>query len=351
MKRVGLHMLLLSICLGSSAKADIQSEISGIEPQNKNNGPYLTQPKVLASIPAGGVLLIPESTNDRVMAFDPVTGDLIDPNFIPSDSTNLSTPIEALIHPDGQRVLVSDQLDDVVQQYDLQGNYLGVFAPAGGVDTSILDNVRGMAISDRNTLLVSVGGGANDDAIAEFDLDGNYIANFIANGAGGMDSPFDVTLRGADYLVPAITSDAIHSFDLSGSANPNVAAVDTFPEQVFVTNSGNILIGNFSGLQEGVVELTSAGGLVGIYDPASLGGYRGVYELANGNILTTNGAGVHEIDRSGNLVETKISGVSARFISLAGQGLDTRPVPVFGAFGLLLLSILFGVVVRQRLRD
>lgn len=30
----------------------------------------------------------------------------------------------------------------------------------------------------------------------------------------------------------------------------------------------------------------------------------------------TNGGGVHEIDRMGNLVESKITGVSARFIEL-----------------------------------
>ena len=31
-------------------------------------------------------------------------------------------------------ILVSDQIDDVVQEYDLDGNYIGVFAPAGGAD-------------------------------------------------------------------------------------------------------------------------------------------------------------------------------------------------------------------------
>ena len=100
----------------------------------------------------------------------------------------------------------------------------------------------------------------------------------------------------------------------------NFSAIDTFPEQIVVTGGGNVLVGNFSGSQEGVVEYSSAGSLIGIYDPASLGGYRGVYELGNGNILTTNGSGVHEIDRSGNLVSTKISGVSARFIELVTQG-------------------------------
>ena len=45
------------------------------------------------------------------------------------------------------RILVSDQVKDVVQEYDLEGNYLGVFAPAGGVDNAILDNIRGIALA------------------------------------------------------------------------------------------------------------------------------------------------------------------------------------------------------------
>jgi hypothetical protein len=63
-----------------------------------------------------------------------------------------------------------------------------------------------------------------------------------------------------------------------------------------------------------VLEYTADGTFIGRYNPAALGGYRGVYALSNGNILTTNGNGVHEIDRTGSLVETKISGIQARFI-------------------------------------
>ncbi len=261
-----------------------------------------------------GLLLIPESSNDRVMAFDPNTGDLVDPDFIPSDTTNLSTPINAILGIDPNTILVSDQLEDVVLSYDMDGNFLGVFAPSGGPNTSILDNIRGIAISPDNTLLVTVGSGTNADAIAEFDGAGNYLGNLVANGAGGLDSPFDVLLRGNDYLVGGITSDAIYRYGLDGTFLDIFSPINGFPEQVAEAGNGNVLTGNFSGTEEGVVEYTSTGTLVGIYDPSSLGGYRGAYELPNGNILTTNGSGVHEIDRSGNLVETKISGVSARFI-------------------------------------
>ena len=69
------------------------------------------------------------------MAFDPTTGNLVDADFIPADPTNLSTPKSAILSAGGNSVLVSDQLDDVVQEYALDGSYIGVFAPAGGVNT------------------------------------------------------------------------------------------------------------------------------------------------------------------------------------------------------------------------
>jgi hypothetical protein len=314
-----------------------------------------------AMLPTTGLLLIPESSNDRVMAFDPLTGDLIDPDFIPADPTNLSTPIQAILAADGQSILVSDQLDDVVQQYDLTGAYIGVFAPAGGADTSILNNIRGIALRPNGNLLVTVGSAPNDDSVAEFDTSGNYLGNFVAIGSGGLGSPFDVsevTLGGGvlspgEWLVGGINSDAIHRYDATGAPLANLAPMNTFPEQVTQIANGNVLVGNFSGTQEGVVELDSNGMVVGIYDPPSLGGYRGAYELPNGNILTTNGGGVHEIDRMGNLVETKIGGVSARFITfVGGEPEPPKVIPTLSQATLALLVLLLAaaavVVLRRR---
>ena len=274
-----------------------------------------------------GLLLIPDSTNKRIMAFDPTTGDLVNADFIPADPTNLSTPICAILSAGGDSILVSDQIRDVVQEYDLDGSFLGTFAPAGGPNPAILDNIRGIALRPNGNLLVTVGGGANDDAVAEFDTGGNYLGNFVTNGSGGLGSPFDVYGRSADWLVAGIDSDAVHRYDLTGAYLADLASVNNFPEQVAEASNGNVLVADFGGTQEGVVEFTAAGVLVGVYSPAALGGYRGVYDLPNGNILTTTGTGVYEIDRAGNLVETKISGVSGRFIEyLAPSGPDLRLV-------------------------
>jgi hypothetical protein len=259
-----------------------------------------------------GLLLIPDSANDRVMAFDPVTGNLVDADFIPTNAV-LGTAINAILSAGGDSILVSDQTGDVVHEFDLDGNYLGIFAPAGGPNTNILNNIRGISLDAVGNLLVTTADATNVDAVAMFDTAGNYLGNFIASGAGGLDSPFDIYGRTADWLVASIDSDNVLRFDLTGAPLGVFAAVSNFPEQISEAGNSNVLVSNFGGT-EGVYEFTAAGASVGVYDPPTLGGYRGVFELGNGNILTTTGAGVFEIDRSATLVSTKISGVSGRFI-------------------------------------
>lgn len=74
---------------------------------------------------------------------------------------------------------------------------------------------------------------------------------------------------------------------------------------------------------------STTGLYIGVFAPAGgvntaiLDNIRGISLRANGNLLVTNGDGVHEITRSNTLVETKISGVSARFIEYT-----LEPVPV-----------------------
>jgi subtilisin-like proprotein convertase family protein len=299
------------------SEAALEAELSGVELM----GPL---PSIQASPEARalakralmttGILLVPDSSNDRIMALDPITGDVIDPDFVPSNAV-VGTGVHAILSASGDSILLSDQTGDVVREFDLDGNYLGIFAPAGGANTAIIDNIRGISLDANGNLLVTVGSGANVDSIAMFDTAGNYLGNFIANGAGGLDNPFDIYGRSSDWLVSAIDSDAIHRYDLTGAYIANLASVNTFPQQIAEAANSNVLVANFSpAADEGVIEFTSTGVFVGRYDPVGLGGYRGVYELPNGNILTTTGGGVYEIDRNGNLVQTKIGGISGRFI-------------------------------------
>ena len=255
---------------------------------------------------ADDVLLIVDSTNDGVDIHDPATGDLVIDNFI-LDPTNLSTPKNAIGNFDGTGIFVIDQITDGVYEYDCNGNFIGLFAPAGGVNTAILDNAIAIDYSpDGTELWAAVTGGANADAIARFDQSGNYLGNIVANGAGGLDGPFDVYVRDSDILVPAITSDNVHQYDLTGTfLGVWQSNTVSFPEQMNEADNGNVLLAEFSG-SAGAYEYDATGNLLASY--SSVTGSRGIYELPNGNLLITSGSSVKEITRSDVLVRDFGSG-------------------------------------------
>ncbi|BCL17373.1 S8 family serine peptidase [Micromonospora sagamiensis] len=271
-----------------------------------------------------GVLLIPNSGSATrgVMAFDPHSGKLIDPQFVPhvsyDPSSSLYTPFQIVAKPDGTGFLMSDQVRSVVTEHGLDGTFHRVFAPAGGVgDPTVMGNTRGMTISPRGTVLVTVASQGNAHSVVEFDADGRYLGTFIAPGADGLKGPWGVTFRGDDVLVSASDSDAIHSFSKDGkSANPRFFEGLSWPGQMVEQADGNVLVASWgSGSTPGVWEMDRDGKLIGVYTPPGGTGYQGVHPLGNGNILVTSSRGVHEIDRSGRLVEVENDKGAARFVS------------------------------------
>ncbi len=268
---------------------------------------------------AASFLIMPESTGDRVLSFDPTTGDLVDTNFIPSDPTNLATPINAILSPT-LKVLVSDQLNDHVAEYDTSGTFNYIF---WGGNTAYLDNIRGIEITpDRNFLLVTVASGSNSDAVAKIDMFRVYQGNFIAPNTTNLDSPWDIVFRNNDCLATGGSSNNIAQYDLNGNFLNQFASSIAFPEQLHALDNGNVIVANFS-TPSGIRILDSTGAELNFF--TSVTGLRGCYALGNGNYLVTNGSGVFEIDgATGALLETKIAGVSARFI----DAFDLSIVPV-----------------------
>jgi hypothetical protein len=266
------------------------------------------------------MLMVPNWTDDGLSTLDATTGDIINLAFI-VDPTNLSSPKEAKLAPWGQ-ITISDQIEDGVIEYDTSGSFLQFFAPAGGVNNAILDNVRGHNFRPNGNLVVANAGGSNADAIAEFDASGSYIGNFIANGAGGMDSPFDIVFRTNDCLVSASTSDAVHRYDLTGAYLDNFASGINFPQQIFEMENGNIAVAVFS-TPSGIYIYSPTGTLLSTLSVVT--GNRGVYELPNGHLLTTSGTTLYEIDENtGAIIRTIATGVSFQYISLY----DYSTIPV-----------------------
>jgi hypothetical protein len=270
--------------------------------------------EALARAQSHGILLVPNIATMNIVALDPTTGNVIDPSFIELDSAATGLPVHAIWAP-GDRILVSDQTISVVHQYDMDGNYLGVFAPAGGQDFDIMQNIRGMALRPNGNLLVTVAGGANADTVVEFDTNGALVGTFVTASAGGLTSPYDVYRRGdVDWLVSSSNTDQILRYGLdTGDFLAVLAAVNDFPQQIAQAANDNVLVANFSGTQMGIVELTSTGTLVGVYAPDTVVEYRGVYELPNNNLLVSTTGGIFEIGRDGSLVSTKFVG-NTRFI-------------------------------------
>jgi hypothetical protein len=262
----------------------------------------------------------PESTNDAVMSFNYNDGSLISAAFIPGGNPNLSTPIEALLTPNAT-ILVSDQLTDNIVEFDTLGNFLRIFF---GGNTSILDNCRGIAIRPAtNTVVATPAGGANQDAIAEFDLNtGNYLGNFIAPNSTLMDGPWDIIFRSTDCLVTGQASNNVVRYDLNGNYLGNFVASINFPEQINKTLSSNIIVGNFSS-PSGLYIYDSNGTQLNYFN--TITGLRGCFQLGNGNYMVTNGTGVYVLDQNtGALLATPISGISGR--SLREYDLSIVPV-------------------------
>ncbi len=254
-----------------------------------------------------GVLLVPNTTLPGVAAFDPETGELLDPAFI-TYPESLGTTTHIILNAAQDGFLVSSQSQNVVHAFDLDGAYQGVFAPIGGADTSIMGNIRGMAISPSGTLLVA---SATGSKVVEFGADGELLGDFIASGAGGISGPWHMLFREADVLV-SDSSGNIYRYDHHGAPLSVWQNEINFPQQLYRQADGNVLAAAFSS-PAGVWELDQDGRLEARY--TGVAGNRGVFPLGNGNILTTNSGGVHEIDRGSALIETELPGAGVRMIS------------------------------------
>ena len=252
------------------------------------------------------VLLIPDSTTDAVGMYDTNDGSYLG-DFIVDDPSgtnyDLQTPINAIEGPGGY-VFVSDQLSDAVYAFDNEGNFAYTAAVTG------LNNLRGIDFRD-DTLYVTSG----DDYIAMFSEPDVFAGYFIQDGSDPFDILFIDEVTSGSAIVSDIqgTTDNVRHYDADGTLIGELFSV-AFPEQVQIDagNPGYYLAVSFSG---NTITRFQIDGTIESTIPFS--GGRGVYRLGNGNLLATNGDGVHEIDpTTGAIIETEFSG-SGRFIELA----------------------------------
>jgi hypothetical protein len=260
-----------------------------------------------------------QSTARRIMAFSPADGSLVSDSFIALPGSiggvTPSRPLHAIASPWGT-VLVTDQLRHVVYEFNWDGSGASIFAPAGGPDNAVLNNIRGMAVLPSGEVLVANNGPTantdNDHAIVHFDENAQPTPQLIFQQYGGIRGPFDVIVGENMILVSSEGAAHVARFSAAGKFNELFARNLPFPQQLAFAANGNVLVANSSAPSR-ISEYAADGTLVGQYT-AGLSAFRGVHELDNGNLLVTNNTGVHVITRSGQFVQTVFTGSELRYI-------------------------------------
>lgn len=272
-------------------------------------------------------VMMGDSTNERVVLFNPFDGSVVNSNYF---ATQGGTTVHAM--QVNNEIWISEQIGDRISRWSLSGTYLG--AISGG-----LDNIRGMARIGDTVYLTNSGtaNGAPGPAIVRFDTEGNNLGSFSTGGTSP--SPFGILAYGDGMLVSSSSAnDDIHHFSLDGTSLGtfhNSTALN-FAEQMIVASNGDILVAGFS--SNNIVRLDAESGAV--ITTYSANGARGLYELGNGNLLWTNGTGVHVMD-----LET---GGSTLVYAGGGRYLDFLLVPAPGFASLLGVAGLFGAARRRR---
>ncbi|UYV11260.1 MAG: hypothetical protein NCW75_08080 [Phycisphaera sp.] len=259
------------------------------------------------------LLLVADSGNDTIAAFDPSDGSLVDPVFIDLVPLDAGTPKG--IAQVGDEIWVSDQIRDRIDRFTLDGDFIdsiGGQVPGGG-----LDNIRGvMVIGDE--VWVANSGTNNDapgDAFVRIDPS---TASIVGNIPVDADPWFALPYNGENLL--SFSGDSridrvddtgafLGTFLPSGSLN--------FLQQMSETSAGTVLVGAFSS-PSGVWEIDSGGGLLDVVAGTADSGARAGRELGDGNILWTNGDGVNVSDPVSGATTNVLDG-NGQFILLLGE--------------------------------
>ncbi len=277
-----------------------------------------------AGLAQGQYIMMPDSTNNVVVLFDPFSGGVVNSNYF---ATVGGTTVHAM--QVGNEIWISEQIGDRVSRWSLTGDSLG--AITGG-----LDNIRGMGFA-RDTVYVTnagTGNGAPGAAVVMYNTSGGSLGSF--NTATTAPSPFGVLYHQGDLLVSSSSAnDDIHRYMLDGSSvgTFNNSSL-SFLEQMDHDVNGNVLAAVFS---SNVIALLDANTGAQISTFAASGA-RGVYQLGNGNIMWTNSAGAWVYDVN--------VGTSTLVYSGGGRYLDYLVIPTPGGLAVVALSGL--CTIRRR---
>ncbi|MBE0638697.1 MAG: choice-of-anchor J domain-containing protein [Bacteroidales bacterium] len=251
--------------------------------------------------PEGDFLAVIGSAGDvkRIVLFNFEDGTLADDLFLDLTPLDVGT-VKQVVRVEDE-LWVSDQTKDCVYRFDLEGTYISTI---GGGAGGGLDNLRGLRQLGNEVWLANAGtqNGAPGYAIVRIGLDGQILGNFPVGGSPWAFWPFtnDNILISFSSVTGFLSQIAI--FDQSGTliAPFNLPGELNFIQQISETQNGDFLASAFSnatgGYANGVHRYNAQGAYLQVIGGTSGTGPRGCWELGNGNIMWTNGAGIHIAD-------------------------------------------------------
>ncbi|MCY3003585.1 MAG: hypothetical protein NTV21_17455 [Planctomycetota bacterium] len=233
-------------------------------------------------------VMMPDSSNNRLVAFNAVNGTVLNSNVFPLQG---GQPISAV--QVGNEIWVTEQLGDRISRWTPTGTLIGNIGgqfPGGG-----LDNLRGSAFIDGTFYVCNAGtnNGAPGNAIVKYDSSGNLLGSFPTTGFA--DSPFGVLHFQGDLLVSGSANNKdIYRFTLSGTPLSvfHDSATLNFTQQLGL--SGCCEVYGCSNATGRIVRMDSGGNVLSSFTPTQP---RGVFVLEDGNVLNTDvsGAWVYDV--------------------------------------------------------
>ena len=187
--------------------------------------------------------------------------------------------------------LASGLLDSLLRRFYASTGVLT--ASSSGTGSALMAEAQDLLITPGGRVLASSGA---DDRVAEFDLDGNYLGDLVASGAGGLDGPRALALApNGDLLVASHLSDEVLAYDAATGASLGAfvsagAGGLAGPFGMALGPKGSLFVTTEAG---GVIEYDAAtGALIGTFvDPLANGGLtdpRHILFKPDGNLLVTS---------------------------------------------------------------
>ena len=283
----------------------------------------LTALLAASTVPAQMVITT-DSTSDALVAFDPVNGSLVTASLFSLPNTTQVGAIDV-----NGEIWITEQTGDRITRRDIAGTLLGTIGPTfpgGG-----FDNIRGLGFVNGLVYVTNAGpnNGATSNSVVVLDATGSHLTTFPVNLLAT--SPFAVIGHQGDVLVSGFNNNKdVYRFTALGTP------VGVFHDSATVNPAhgfakaidGNVWCASFT--DDWLVKLDATTGAILQQIPGG-STTRGVYQVANGNLLWTDGAGVHLYDMATQSSSLLFAG-SCYHLSLYGGGSSgTATATSFGA--------------------